>query len=89
MNVINTIGEITDKFDVVDALIAKVTRVVVEAEALVIIYCLECALGRGRIEGDLGRVDFEGEVDIDFFEYLKDGRPPIGKVFVSIIQILL
>ena len=64
-------------------------RVIVEAEALVIVHRLERALGRSRIEGDLGRVDFEGEVDIDFFEYLKNGRPPISKVFVSIIQILL
>ena len=34
-------------------------------------------------------MDFESKVDIDFFEYLKDGRPPISEVFVSIIQILL
>ena len=89
MNVIHTVGEVADEFDVVDALIAKVTRVVVEAEALVIIHRLECALGRSRIEGNLGWVDFEGEVDVDFFEYPKDGRPPISEVFVSIILILL
>ncbi len=89
MNVIHAIGEVTDEFYVVDALIAEVARVVVEAEAFVIIHRFECSLGRGCIEGNLGRVNFEGEVDIDFFEYVKDGCPPISEVFVSIIQILL
>src|SRR5437879_6322022 len=56
VNVEDALGEGADELDVIDALVAEVGVVVVEAEALVAFDGLDGALGGGGVEGDLGRV---------------------------------
>src|SRR5947199_3519645 len=59
---------------VVHALIPEVRRIVVEAETLVPFHRLDRALGAGGVEGDLGRVHFQTEVDVQLVELVEDRR---------------
>ena len=57
VNVEDAIAESVDELDVVHALVAEVTGVVVEAKGRVAVECLNGALGRGNIKGDFRGVD--------------------------------
>ena len=81
MRVENVSPEIADKFHVIDALIAEVARVVVKAEAWVVIDRLECGGRTGNIKGDFSRMHFEREIDILLLEHIENRSPTVGKVF--------
>ena len=51
----NAVAELADELDVIDALIAQVRGVVVEAKALVILHRFHARVGGGDVEGDFGR----------------------------------
>ena len=87
VGVVNLLTEGADELHVVDALVAEVARVVVEAEALVVADGVERALGRSDIEGDFGRVHFEAEVDVVLLKDFEDGLPALGEIVVTLLQI--
>ena len=87
MDVVDAVGEVADEFHVIDSLVTEVARVVVEAETFVISDGFEGAFGGGDVESDLGRVDFEGEIDVDFFENIQDGSQAFCKIIVALVQI--
>ena len=89
VHVMDTLGKSAQQLDVVDALVAEVARVEIDAEAPVLADRGERALHRDDIEGDLGRVDFQREVDIDFIEDVEDRRPARGKVGEALVPIRL
>src|SRR5262249_20118537 len=66
-------AEAADERDVVDALVAEVARVEVEAEAAVLLHGLERAFGGIRVEGDLGGMHLEREVHVVLVEHGEDG----------------
>ena len=76
----DAVREVADELHVVDTLVAEVAGVVVEAEALVVADGLKGALRGGDVEGDLGRVHLEGEVDVVLLEGLEDGLPAPGVI---------
>ena len=78
-----------DELHVVHALIAEVRRVVVEAEARVVLHRLERALGGGDVEGDFRRMHFEREVDVFLFEHVEDRQPAFGEIGEALVQIFL
>jgi len=87
VGVVDLLAEGADELHVVDALVAEVAGVVVEAEALVVADGVERALGGGDVEGDLGRVHFEAEVDVILLEGLEDGLPALGEIVVTLLQV--
>ena len=87
VGVVDLLAEGADELHVVDALVAEVAGVVVEAETLVVADGVERALGGGDVEGDLGRVHFEAEVDVVLLEDLEDGLPALGEVVVALLQV--
>ena len=82
-------AEGADELHVVDALVAEVGRVVVEPKTFVAADGLDRALGAGDVEGDLGGVNFEGEVDVGFLEGLEDGAETFGEVGVTSVPVRL
>jgi hypothetical protein len=79
VHVVDALSERADELHVVDALVAQVRGVVVEAEAPVALDGLDGALGARDVEGDLGRVDLEAEVDVAGLEGLEDRAPALAK----------
>jgi hypothetical protein len=80
VDVENPVGEAPQEGDVVDALVAEVRRVVVEAEGGVAVDGLDGALGGGDVEGDLGRVHLEREAHAELGVGVEDRRPAAGEV---------
>jgi hypothetical protein len=68
-------SEFADDAEVVDALIAEVRRVEVEAESRVVTDRGERPAGGCDIEGDFGRVDFERPFDVFAIEHPEDVLP--------------
>src|SRR5205085_12481371 len=62
VDVEDPLAERADELDVIDALVAQVRWVVVEAETLVALDGVDGALGAGGVERDLGRVDLQPEI---------------------------
>ena len=89
VGVVDLLAEGADELHVVDALVAEVAGVVVEAEALVVADGVERALGGGDVEGDFGRVHFEAEVDVVLLEDLEDGLPALGEIIEALLQVSL
>ena len=89
VGVVDLLTEGADELHVIDALVAEVAGVVVEAKALVVADGVERALGGGDVEGDFGRVHFEAEVDVVLLERLEDGLPALGEVVVTLLQVSL
>src|SRR5205085_11264789 len=74
---------------VIDALVAEVRGVVVEAEALVTVDGFDGALGGGGVEGDFGWVDFEREIDVHFVKLREDRLPAVGEIIETLLPIFL
>jgi len=74
---------------VVDALVAEVRGVVVEPEAPVALDGVHRALRACRVEGNLGGMDLQAEVDVACLERLEDRAPPARKVLESLLPELL
>ena len=87
MDVEDAVVELADEADVVDALIAEVGGVVVEAEGGVEVEGFEGALGAADVEGDFGGMDFEGVADAALLEFIEDGDEALGEVLVSCVDL--
>ena len=87
VGVVDLLTEGADELHVIDALVAEVAGVVVEAKALVVADGVERALSGGNIEGDLGRVHFEAEVDVVLLERLEDGLPALGEIIEALLEV--
>src|SRR5262245_19661599 len=83
VHVEDALAELADEADVVDALVAHVRRVEVQAEVRRVVDRRERATGAVEVEGDLGRVDLEREADADLLELLQDRRPLRREVAVA------
>ena len=86
VGVVDLLTEGANELHVVDALVAKVARVIVEAEALVVTDRLEGALGRSDVEGDFGRVDFERKVDVLLLKGRQDRLPALSEVIITLLE---
>lgn len=75
VDVVDAVGEVVDETDVIDALVAEVRGVVVEAECFAVAERFEGTLGAYDVEGDLGGVDFERELDAVLIEGVENGIP--------------
>ena len=80
VDVVDPVAERADELHVVDALVAEMGRIVIEAEALVALDGGDGALGRGDVEGDLGRVNFEAEVHVGLVEGVEDRAEALAEV---------
>ena len=81
--------ELVEELDVIDALIAQVRGVVVEAEAFVPFDRVDRALRGDDVECDFGGVDFEREVDVFFFKRIQDRPKAFAKVGIALVEIRL
>ena len=89
VHVVDAVSKSAYEEHVVDTLIAEVRWIIVEAKALVAVDSLDGAFSGYDVEGDLSRVNFEGEVDIDLFEDIEDRGETLGEVIKSCLQIFL
>lgn len=87
VNMIDAVGKLANKADIVDALVAEVRGIVIEAEARVMVDGGQGALGRGDIEGDFGRMDLKREVDVFCIEHVEDRPPAPREIVVALLQI--
>jgi hypothetical protein len=87
VDVEDAVVELADEADVVDALIAEVGGVIVEAEGGVEVEGLVGALGAADVEGDFGGMDFEGVADAALVEFIEDGNEAPGEVLVAGIDL--
>src|SRR5262245_43461959 len=83
VHVEDALAELAQEGDVVDALVAHVRGVEVEAEVGDPLDGFERAARAVDVEGDLGRMHLEREADADLVELLQDRRPPGGEVAVA------
>jgi len=80
-------GKSIDELHVIDALVAEVARVVVEAECRVIADRLEGALGEGDVERDFRGMHFQGVADAVVLILVEDRPEALGEVFVSAVDL--
>src|SRR5262249_4908726 len=80
VDVVDALAEGSDEFDVIDALIAKVGWIVVEAEALVSLDGFDRALRGSDVERDLRRMHFQREVHILLLKRIQNRRPAFGEI---------
>jgi hypothetical protein len=83
VDVENAVAELVEELHVIDALVAEVAGVVVEAEGGMVVDGLEGALGAGDVEGDLGGVHFERVADAELLIFVEDGGEALGEVGVT------
>jgi len=86
VNVVDTIREVTDEFDRVDALPDEVAGVEVETEFFAVVDRFQSAFGGIDVEGDFGRMDFETEFHTTFLEDVHDGIPEVGEELESVVD---
>ena len=77
----NAVVEFADETNVVDTLIPKMGRIVVEAESRVVVERLQRTLGRSNVKSNLGRVDFECVFDSELLKFIEDRLEAGGKIF--------
>src|SRR6266478_826787 len=84
--VVNPIFEFANKLHVIDALVAKMRRIIVKSEASMILHRIQGAVRRADIKSDLGRVDFQREVHIHGVKCVQNRDKPFSKVVISLLQ---
>ena len=84
VDVEDALAEYAQELDVVDALVAEVRRVVVEAERRMTADLLEGALGGRYVERDLGGVHLERELDAVLSEHVENWLPRLRERAVAI-----
>src|SRR5580698_7639090 len=89
VDVENAVLEGVQEANVIDALIGEMGGVEVKAESRMTVEGINGALGGGDVEGDLGRVNFQGEVDVDAVEFIQDRFPAAGEIFKAVLPVLL
>ncbi len=82
----NPVAKATDKLHVVNALIAEVARVVVEAKRRMAADHFDGALGAGDVERDLGRVDLQRELDAELLVFVEDRLPSRGEILEALVN---
>src|SRR4029077_17819971 len=86
MHVIDAIRECADERDRIDHLPVQVAGIEVEAEHRTMVDRLERSLGRVDIEGDLGLMDFQRELDAALLEDVQDGVPAVGEKLETFVN---
>ena len=89
VDVINPVGKGANEFDVIDTLIPQMAWVVIETEPFVALQGLNGAFGAGDVEGNLGRVHLEREIDIAFLENIEDRFPAFAEILETGLPVLL
>ena len=75
--------ELIDELHIIDALIAEVARVVVEAKRRVEFHCLQSTLCTGDIKRDFGGMHLEREAHTFHFKRVEDWLEAFGEVGVT------
>lgn len=83
VRVINTIGEVPNELDGIDALPDEVAGVKVEAELFAIVEGLERRFRGVDIKCDFGGMDFQRELDAAFLEDVENRVPAVGEQLVT------
>jgi len=78
-----------NELHVVNSLVTEMRRIVVEPEAPVSSHRRDRAFGGCEVEGDLSGMDFEGKVDVDAIERLKNRAKTPGEVLKSLLPEIL
>ncbi len=89
VNVINAIRKLPNELDRIDHLPVQVAGVKVEAELLAIVDRVKGHPSCMDVEGDLGRVHFQGELDSALPVNVENRIPTIGKQLEPIVDHLL
>ncbi len=79
MHVIDAVVKRAQELDRVDALPQQVAGIEVETEFLAPLDGRQRALGGDQVEGDLGGMDFEGELHAALAEHVEDRMEPLGE----------
>ena len=87
MDVINSIAQPFQKRDVINTLIAEMTRVIVETKRFPAIKCFNRAFRRNDVKRNLGGMHLQSELDSDFVKYVKDRIPAVREVFKAGIDL--
>jgi len=77
---VDAAGESAQETHIVDPLVAQVAGIEVEPEPPMPIQRCQGALAAGDVEGDLGGMDFQREIDPGLVEPLENGGPAGGEV---------
>ena len=83
VDVENAVAELVDELHVIDALVAEMAGVVVEAEGGMVVQRLEGTLGAGDVEGDLRWVNFERVADAELLILVQDRLEALREVGVT------
>ncbi len=86
VDVIDAVREATQERDGVHALPVQVARVEGESEFFAVVEGVEHGLGAEQVEGDLARVDFEGELDAAVSGRVEDRVPIVGETFEAVFD---
>src|SRR3990172_1982079 len=78
----NPPAESPDELHVINALVAKMARIVVEPEALMPLHGINRTLSRGDVECNLRRMNFQPELHALLLESIKYRRKTLGKILV-------
>src|SRR6202011_987840 len=81
------VGELTDKSDVIDPLVAKMGRIVIKTKTFMVTHGFQRPFGGGNIESDFGGVDFQGKVHIFRFKNVQNRNPTPGEILKSLLEI--
>ena len=79
MHVINPVGKRPQELHRVDALPQQVAGIEVEAELLAAIDRRQRPAGGDQVEGDLGRMHFQGELHAALAKHVEDRIEPLGE----------
>ena len=79
MHVEDTRGELANKCHIVNALIAKVAGIIVEAEGRMPVDRVERIFCAGDVKGDFRWMNFQGEPHANFLVHVKDRLPKFGE----------
>src|SRR5689334_2327439 len=87
MNVVNAVGEVEDEGVAVEELVGEMARVKINTEAGAVADGVERLTGGDEIIGDLGRVNFQAELDPFLVEHVNDRVPAVGKILVAALDL--
>src|SRR3989344_5848353 len=88
VNVENLGGKLTDELHVVHVLVDQVAWVKVEPKLGASANRFQGAFGTCDVEGDLGRMDFQGKPDTQLSELVENRIPALGEILVAIVDVL-
>src|SRR6516162_9050154 len=89
VGVINAIFELAKEFHIIDTLACKVRRVEVKPEPPMMFYRVQGPMSGCDIKGDLRRMHFETEIDVDGIKRIQYGQKSSGKIIIPLLEKLL